>query len=80
MAAAKYRFSVAAHSAYCLVTVMLFALVVSVNPDVWLVNDPLTERNVRAVYFAPDALWEYTESGGPVRFASSQRCTSASLT
>jgi hypothetical protein len=30
VAAAKYRFSVAAHTAYCLVTVMLFALVVRV--------------------------------------------------
>jgi hypothetical protein len=33
---------------------MLFALVVSVNPAVWLVNDPLSEPNVKAVYFAPD--------------------------
>jgi hypothetical protein len=40
---------------YCFVTWMLFALVVSVNPAVWLVNDPLSEPNVRAVYFAPDA-------------------------
>jgi len=36
-------------SAHCLVTWMLFAPVVSVNPAVWLVNDPLSEPNVRAV-------------------------------
>lgn len=45
----------AARTAYCFVTTMLFALVVSVNPAVWLVNDPLREPAVRAVYFAPDA-------------------------
>jgi hypothetical protein len=41
--------SVAASTAYCFVTWMLFALVVSVNPAVWLVNDPLIELAVRAV-------------------------------
>jgi hypothetical protein len=41
--------SVAAPTAYCFVTWMLFALVVSVNPAVCLVNDPLSEPNVRAV-------------------------------
>jgi hypothetical protein len=33
---------------------MLFALVVSVNPAVWLVNDPLNEPVVRAVQVTPD--------------------------
>ncbi len=39
--------SVAAPTAYCFVTWMLFALVVSVNPVVCLVNDPcwLGERS-----------------------------------
>jgi hypothetical protein len=32
--------SVAAATAYCFVTTMLFALVVSVNPAVWLVTEP----------------------------------------
>jgi hypothetical protein len=36
-------------TAYCFVTRMFFAFVVSVNPAVWLVNDPLREPNVRAV-------------------------------
>src|SRR6267378_6149128 len=45
--------SVAARTAYCFVTTMLFALVVSVNPAVWVVNDPLSEPNVRALYCAP---------------------------
>ena len=39
----------AAPAAYCLVTWMLVALVVSVYPAVWLVNDPLSEPNVKAV-------------------------------
>jgi hypothetical protein len=34
---------------YCFVTLMLLALVVSVNPAVWLVNDPLIEPAVTAV-------------------------------
>lgn len=42
--------SVAARTAYCFVTVMLFAVVVSVYPAVLVVNDPLSEPNVRAVY------------------------------
>ena len=42
-------------TAYCFVTVMLFPLVVSVNPAVCFVNDPLSEPAVTAVYFAPDA-------------------------
>jgi hypothetical protein len=41
--------SVAAPIGYCLVTWMLLALVVTVNPAVWLVNDPLIEPAVRAV-------------------------------
>lgn len=36
-------------AAYCLVTWMLVALVVSAYPAVWLVNDPLSEPNVKAV-------------------------------
>jgi hypothetical protein len=36
-------------AAYCFVTWMLFAPVVSVNPAVWLVNDPFTDPNVTAV-------------------------------
>ena len=35
--------------AYCFVTWMLFALVVSVKPAVCPVNDPVSEPNVRAV-------------------------------
>ena len=41
-------------AAYCFVTVMLFALVVGAYPAVWLVNDPASEPNVRAVCIAPD--------------------------
>ena len=41
--------SVAAPTGHCLVTWMLLALVVTVNPAVWLVNDPLIEPAVRAV-------------------------------
>jgi hypothetical protein len=41
--------SVAAPTLHCFVTLMLLALVVSVNPAVWLVNDPLIEPAVRAV-------------------------------
>jgi hypothetical protein len=40
---------VAAPSAYFFVTLMLFAVVVSVKPVVTLVNDPLIEPAVRAV-------------------------------
>ena len=36
-------------SGYCLVTWMLLALQATVNPAVWLVNDPLIEPAVRAV-------------------------------
>ena len=36
-------------TAYCLVTWMLVVPVVSVNPAVWLVNDPVSEPNVSAV-------------------------------
>src|SRR5579864_2547511 len=39
---------------YCFVTLMLLALLVSVYPAVTLVNDPLIEPAVRAVYIAPD--------------------------
>lgn len=50
------RASVAARTpSYCFVTRTPVALVVSVNPAVWLVNDPLIEAAVRAVYIAPDA-------------------------
>jgi hypothetical protein len=45
----SWQNSVTARTAYCFLTTMLFALVVSVNPAVWLVNDPLLEPNVRAV-------------------------------
>lgn len=41
--------SVAVPTGYCLVTWMLFALIVSVKPAVWLVNDPLSEPAVKAV-------------------------------
>jgi hypothetical protein len=49
------QYPVAASTAHCFVTVMLFPLVVSVNPAVCFVNDPLSEPAVTAVYFAPDA-------------------------
>jgi hypothetical protein len=39
----------AALAAYCFVTWMWVALVVSVNPAVWLVNDPVSALNVTAV-------------------------------
>jgi hypothetical protein len=45
----SWQNSVTACTAYCFLTTMLFALVVSVNPAVWLVNDPLLEPNARAV-------------------------------
>jgi hypothetical protein len=38
-----------ADTAYCLVTWMLFAPVVSVNPAVCVANDPLSEPKVRAM-------------------------------
>ena len=41
--------SVAVAIGYCFVTWMLFALVVTVNPAVTLVNDPVIEPAVRAV-------------------------------
>ena len=45
----SYQHSVASPTAYCFLTTILFAVVVSVNPAVTLVNDPSSEPNVRAV-------------------------------
>jgi hypothetical protein len=45
----SWQNSVTASTAYCFLAMMRFAQVVSVNPAVWLVNDPLMEPNARAV-------------------------------
>ena len=43
------RNSVEARTPHCLVTVMLFPLVVTVNPAVWVANEPLSEPAVRVM-------------------------------